>query len=368
MSGESLEICDLVVGYGSDEPVLNGFSVDVQPGEMIALLGASGCGKTTLLRAVAGFASVRSGRISVSGRDTVDLAPDKRNMAMVFQSYALWPHMTAAENIAYGLKIRGIRRAEVNRRVDAVLAMVKLDGLGGRPVDNLSGGQRQRVALGRALAVDPQILLLDEPMSNLDARVRFEVRHEIKALQKKLRITTILVTHDREEAMTLADRILILEGGRVVQAGTPEEVYDQPNSPFVASFMGADNVMPVELRPEEGAIRVLGTDCVEETVLPLGDFAGRQRTDLTGGGGGSFIVHFRSDAATIGNGDAPPDDTLTLRGRVTQCSYPGGIYRHAIDVGGRRLIVDDLQRHTVGDTVGIRLPKASLYFFPVNAS
>src|ERR1700741_4291767 len=231
----SLEIREASVFYGANR-VLDRVSLSAAGGEFIALLGASGCGKTTLLRAICGFVGLASGSIIVGGQDVTRLSPEKRNIAMVFQSYALWPHMTVAQNIGYGLKLRRVGRGEL--RVPA-----------------LSGGQRQRVALGRALAISPQVLLLDEPLSNLDARIREEVRHEIKALQAKLGITTIHVTHDREEAMVMADRIAILDAGRIAQLGTPEEVYNRPNSPFIAAFMGAGNVVALEAKAEGGGMR-----------------------------------------------------------------------------------------------------------------
>src|SRR5258708_5555637 len=224
-------------------------------GEFIGLVGSSGCGKTSLLRAICGFVAVERGAIAVGGRDITKLPPDKRNMAMVFQSYALWPHMTVAQNIGYGLRLRRAGRSAIAERVDQMLAMLRLTGLGARKVTELSGGQRQRVALGRALAISPQILLLDEPLSNLDARVREEVRHEIKTLQRDLGITTVHVTHDREEAMVMADRIAILDAGRIAQLGAPEEVYNRPNSPFVASFMCPGN--PINLPPQSPRAPVL---------------------------------------------------------------------------------------------------------------
>jgi putative spermidine/putrescine transport system ATP-binding protein len=197
VTGDALSVVEVEVAFGATR-VLRGLSLDVAAGEFVALLGSSGCGKTTLLRAISGFAPVRSGRILVGGRNVTDAPPERRGMAMVFQSYALWPHMTTAHNIGYGLRLRGMKRPARARRVDEVLSLLGLAGLGERPVTQLSGGQRQRVALGRALAVNPGILLLDEPLSNLDARVRQSVRHEIKALQSQLGITAIHVTHDRE--------------------------------------------------------------------------------------------------------------------------------------------------------------------------
>src|SRR5688572_17969085 len=253
MASAALDITELEVSYGAT-PVLHKVSLSVAAGEFVALLGPSGCGKTTLLRAVSGFVPVNAGKISVAGRDITHEPPDKRGMAMVFQSYALWPHMTTAQNLGYGLKLRRVAKPDIAKRVAEILAMLKLEGFGERNVTQLSGGQRQRVALGRALAVSPELLLLDEPLSNLDARIREDVRHEIKALQAKLGITTIHVTHDREEAMVMADRIAILDAGRIAQLGAPEEVYNRPNSPFVASFMGAGNVLALEARPANGGM------------------------------------------------------------------------------------------------------------------
>jgi ABC-type Fe3+/spermidine/putrescine transport system ATPase subunit len=247
MAGDALTVERVEVAFGATL-VLKEVSLEVAPGAFVALLGSSGCGKTTLLRAISGFAPVRAGRVLVAGRDITILPPERRGMAMVFQSYALWPHMSVAQNIAYGLRLRGMGRAERGRRVAEMLALLGLDGLGARPVTQLSGGQRQRVALGRALAINPGILLLDEPLSNLDARIRQSVRHEIKALQGQLGITAIHVTHDREEAMVMADRIAIMEAGRIVQLGPPETVYNRPASPFVAGFMGADNVIALDAR------------------------------------------------------------------------------------------------------------------------
>ena len=243
-----LSIESLNVGYGTTR-VLNEVSLDVARGELVALLGSSGCGKTTLLRSIAGFVAPESGSIKVDGRDIARLPPEKRGTAMMFQSYALWPHMSVEENIGYGLKMRGWKRDASAKRVGEMLTLLQLEGFGPRSVTQLSGGQRQRVALGRALAVDPQLLLLDEPMSNLDYKVRIELRHELRALQRRIGITAVYVTHDREEALTLADRIAVIDAGRVVQYGPPEEIFHRPTSAFVAGFMGADNAIEVTRLP-----------------------------------------------------------------------------------------------------------------------
>ena len=350
MAPATLEITDLEVSYG-DTQVLHKVSLAVAAGEFVALLGPSGCGKTTLLRAVSGFVSVSGGRIAVGGRDITQAPPDKRGMAMVFQSYALWPHMTTAQNLGYGLKLRRVAKPQIAKRVAEILAMLKLEGFGERNVTQLSGGQRQRVALGRALAISPELLLLDEPLSNLDARIREEVRHEIKALQAKLGITTIHVTHDREEAMVMADRIAILDAGRIAQVGSPEEVYNRPNSPFVASFMGAGTVLSLEARPANGGMEIQPGAPNDGVVVPGPAMAG------------PVVAHFRSEAARLGPAEASAPDRLLLRGRIVQASYPGGFYRYAVAVGQNQFMVDDTRRLAVGEMVGIGLPVSSLHFF-----
>ena len=350
MASASLEVGDLEVAYG-EVLVLKKISLAVAAGEFVALLGPSGCGKTTLLRAISGFVPVAAGRIAVAGRDITHEPPDKRGMAMVFQSYALWPHMTTAQNLGYGLKLRRVAKPDIAKRVAEILAMLKLDGFGDRNVTQLSGGQRQRVALGRALAVSPQVLLLDEPLSNLDARIREDVRHEIKALQHKLGITTIHVTHDREEAMVMADRIAILDAGRVAQLGAPEEVYNRPSSPFVASFMGAGNVLELNAIPADGGIRI-EAGVHNDAVMVHGSAIS-----------GPVLAHFRSEAARLGPTDAASADHLMLRGRIVQASYPGGFYRYAVAVGHNQFMVDHDRRLAVGESVGVGLPVSSLHFF-----
>ena len=360
MTVEALEIQDAVAAYGDAEPVLKGVSLSVTSGEFIALLGSSGCGKTTLLRAISGFVPLRAGAIRVSGVDITGLPPDKRDMAMVFQSYALWPHMTTAQNIGYGLRLRRKSRSDIASRVGDLLSMLGLEGLGERKVTQLSGGQRQRVALGRALAVNPRILLLDEPLSNLDARVRGQMRHEIKAIQQKLGITAIHVTHDREEAMVMADRIVILNEGYIVQQGTPEEIYNRPATPFVASFTGANNVVALRVGIEDSQIRVAAGEHNAAALLRLG----AEGTHLAEPRGGAAAAHFRTEAARLVIGEEAPPDSLTLRGRITQSSYPGGVYRYAIDVGGQQYMVDDERRFSAGDEVGIWLPAEALHLYP----
>ena len=361
----SLDVREVEVFYGTLQ-VLNRVSLGVSGGEFIALLGSSGCGKTTLLRAICGFVPVERGVISVDGRDITKLPPDKRKMALVFQSYALWPHMTVAQNIGYGLKLRGASRAEIARRVEQMLAMLRLKGLGARKVTELSGGQRQRVALGRALAISPQILLLDEPLSNLDAKVREEVRHEIKTLQRDLGITTVHVTHDREEAMVMADRIAILDAGRLAQLGTPEEVYNRPNSPFVASFMGAGNAIKLSAEPNGCAVRIPKGPHNSAAMIDATTVDAPALARVVGARG--LVAFFRSEDARLQPADAQASGSLVLRGEIVQASYPGGYYRYAIQVGADQFLVDDERRHTVGEAIGIALPLSALHFYPEAAA
>ena len=291
-------------------------------------------------------------------------------MAMVFQSYALWPHMTMAQNLAYGLRLRRVPRAARARRVQEIVSLLGLEGLADRPVTQLSGGQRQRVALGRALAINPRILLLDEPLSNLDARIRTTMRHEIKAVQQQVGITAIHVTHDREEAMVMADRIAIMNDGGIVQVGPPEQVYNRPASPFVAAFMGADNVIGVEAAQHDGAVRFAAGPHNDAVRLPCGRHPGEDGIHIAGAVNGRAVAHFRSEAASliaghVGDGASEGEDGgLVLRGRIEQSSYPGGFYRYAVDVGEQRFMVDHAERLAIGEPVGIRLPAAALHLYP----
>jgi iron(III) transport system ATP-binding protein len=242
----SVTLRGLTKRYG-DLTVLDNVSLVIEHGELVCLLGPSGCGKTTALRLVAGFAEPTAGEIAIGDRVVSSanrtLAPEQRNVSMVFQSYALWPHMTVAENIAYGLTLRKLDRATIASKVKTILATTQLAPLADRYPAELSGGQQQRVSLARALIVEPETLLLDEPLSNLDANLREEMRFEVRRLHDAYRYTTIYVTHDQSEAMTTADKIAVMNGGRVEQLGSPQEVYDAPRSEFVARFLGGSNIL-----------------------------------------------------------------------------------------------------------------------------
>ena len=245
----TLQIKDAFKRYPNGAEAVKGVSVDVEDGELVVFVGPSGCGKSTLLRMVAGLESVTQGDIELAGRRVNDLEPADRNIAMVFQNYALYPHMSVRGNLAYGLKNRGTPKAEIDRKVTEAAELLQIAQFLDRRPSQLSGGQRQRVAMGRAIVRDPAIFLFDEPLSNLDAKLRNQMRLEIKNLQRRLGTAAIYVTHDQVEAMTLADRIVVLNEGRIEQVGTPAEVYARPASTFVASFIGAPpmNLLPAEL-------------------------------------------------------------------------------------------------------------------------
>src|SRR4051794_34861850 len=232
-----LDIQNLVKRYG-DFHAVKDVSLSVADGEFVVLLGPSGCGKTTTLRMVAGFIEPTAGQVRLGGTDVTLLPPWKRNAGMVFQSYALFPHLTVAQNVAFGLEMRKVPKADMDKRVEEALALVRLSGLGGRLPRQLSGGQQQRVALARALAIRPDVLLLDEPLSNLDAKLRQEVRLEIRELQRQLGLTTVMVTHDQEEALTVADRLVVMADGEIRQIGSQRDLYERPADRFVAGFVG----------------------------------------------------------------------------------------------------------------------------------
>ena len=237
---QSVILQNVAAGYGGNQ-ILKDFNIEVRPGELLAVLGPSGCGKSTFLNLIAGFVKPTRGKIFVGERDVTDVSPQGRKLSMVFQSYALFPHMTVRENVAYGLQVRRIDRMEISRRVVEALASVGLDGFGDRFPRQLSGGQQQRVSLARAMVVRPEVLLLDEPLSNLDAKLRREMRIEVKEMQRRLRTTTILVTHDQDEALSMADRVAIMRDGGIEQLSAPLDVYRLPSSHFVAEFVGRTN-------------------------------------------------------------------------------------------------------------------------------
>ena len=261
----SLKLTNVTKVFGSGEKAVtaaDSINLDINPGEFITFLGPSGCGKTTTLRMIAGFEIPTAGTIQLDGVDLADSTPDKRPMGMVFQSYALFPHMTVFENVAYGLRIKKFSRDEVTKRVNQALDSMSLTNLGDRAPNQLSGGQQQRVALARAMVMEPKVLLFDEPLSNLDAKLRAQMRIEIRHVQRRLGITSIFVTHDQDEAMSISDRIVVMKNAKIEQIGTPDEIYRHPKSVFVADFIGRSNFFDVDsvndLGNGQAAISLLG--------------------------------------------------------------------------------------------------------------
>jgi len=261
MESHDVIIKDAVKAYG-DFKAVAGISLDIRKGEFFTLLGPSGCGKTTLLRMIAGFNTIDEGTISFGGRVINGVPAHKRGIGMVFQNYAIFPHLTVAENVAYGLKARKVPARDIAPRVRTALEMVQIDALAGRRPNELSGGQQQRVALARAFVIEPSVLLMDEPLSNLDAKLRVQMRTTIKKLQRKLGITTVYVTHDQEEALSISDRIAVMKDGRIMQVGEPTQIYKKPENAFVAGFIGVSNFLDCQ---------VDGQDPGNATLL-IGDF------------------------------------------------------------------------------------------------
>jgi iron(III) transport system ATP-binding protein len=297
-------------------------TLSIQEGELFTLLGPSGCGKTTLLRLIAGFYTPDEGEIRFDGQRVNEVPPHERGIGMVFQAFALWPHMTVYENVAYGLKLRRLGHAEIEARVSAVFDKVRLQSFGGRYPGQLSGGQQQRVALARALVLNPKILLLDEPLSNLDAKVRVQVRQEIRKLQRELGITTMYVTHDQEEALTLSDRIAVFNQGKVFQVGPPKQLYERPANRFVADFIGINNLIDgvVErVEPDKG--RLWAKTAVGELSALLDE---RLRP------GDRCVLCIRPENATVGG--QPGADRNFVQGQITFAAYLGNSLRYDIEL------------------------------------
>lgn len=249
-----IELKGIDAGYTKNSPILKDFHLSIEKGELVSLLGPSGCGKTTTLRTIAGFISPEKGSVIIDGKDTTKLPPYKRNIGLVFQTYALFPHLNVFDNIAYGLKRRKVEKSEIEKKVSKVVELVSLKGFEDRLPANLSGGQRQRVAIARSIVIEPDLLLLDEPLSNLDAKLREEMRAELSRLQHQLGITMIYVTHDQIEALSLSSKIVVMNKGDIEQIGTPEDIYERPSTSFVASFVGFDNSLSGTIDSIDGDI------------------------------------------------------------------------------------------------------------------
>jgi spermidine/putrescine ABC transporter ATP-binding subunit len=299
-------------------------SLAIDANEFFALLGPSGCGKTTLLRMLAGFENPSAGRILIDGEDMAGVVPNRRPVNMVFQSYAVFPHMTVADNVAYGLRVSGTARAEIGPRVEAALAMVRLEGFGERNPDQLSGGQRQRVALARALIKRPKVLLLDEPLSALDKKLREEMQLELVRLQHEVGITFVIVTHDQDEALSMANRIAVMDRGRILQVAPPDELYESPSCRMVADFIGTTNLFPGRvLRRIDGGIRLEARGI------------GELRLPEDGEPGSEVGIAVRPEKVRISH-ERPEDGLIAIPGRVAQLAYFGD-YSHVFVEAGANL-------------------------------
>ena len=322
-----LDLRNLEKTFGANR-VVKDFSLGVDQGEFVSLLGPSGCGKTTVLRMVAGFETPTSGRITIAGQDVTGLKANARNIGMVFQAYALFPNLTVAENVAFGLKVKGIARHERDIRVTEMLRLIGLPDLGSRYPFQLSGGQQQRVALARALAPQPRVLLLDEPLSALDAKIRVSLRMEIREIQRSLGITTIFVTHDQEEALSMSDRIVVMNGGIADQVGTPFEIYNRPTTKFVANFVGTLNTFDAT---------VSGTNTLtlagQTLTLPEGELASRT--------GESLAIALRPEALRLGRTEGYE---TVLPAHVEDVEFMGSVIRLRADVAGTKVSLDTFNR------------------------
>lgn len=349
----NIQLKDMVKRFGALEAVSH-VSLDIQDGELFTLLGPSGCGKTTILRLIGGFHKPDHGEVYFGDREVSGIPPYERNIGMVFQNYALWPHMTIFDNVAYGLKIKKAAGKEVSEKVGRALSLVNLTGLETRYPGQLSGGQQQRVALARALVLNPDVLLLDEPLSNLDAKIRQQVRAEIRKLQKDLAITAIYVTHDQEEALTLSDRIAVLDHGKLQQLGSPRDLYQRPENPFVADFIGINNLIDgrvKEIQETKGWMAV-------ETRFGLIKciFEARFKT------GEACKVTVRPEVATISNTEETGNETNRINGKVSFASYIGNAIRYDIELDPETIFKVDVQNpwnqqpFPIGEKVHVSFP------------
>ncbi len=320
-----LELKNIQKSFGPVK-VVHDFNMGIDEGEFISFLGPSGCGKTTILRMVAGFEIPTGGTITINGADQSRLKPNQRNIGMVFQAYALFPNMTVFDNVAFGLKIAGMNKADVTRRVEEMLDLIHLGHLGDRYPYQMSGGQQQRVALARALAPRPKVLLLDEPLSALDAKIRVSLREEIKAIQRQLGITTIFVTHDQEEALSISDRIVVMNAGIADQIGTPSEIYNYPTTKFVANFIGTLSTLEAKVIDSTvGKVAFAGKE------ITLGRSLGNAKS------GDTLALALRPEAPSL---HRQPDNDTTLQGKVINVNFLGSVIRLKLDVDGQEVSFD----------------------------
>lgn len=352
---KAVHINDVSKKFG-DVVSVKDLELDIKSGEFFTFLGPSGCGKTTTLRMIAGFYYPSQGKIYFDNQDVTTLQPNKRNIGMVFQNYALFPHMTVNENIAFGLEIRKYDKKTIKEKVDRIRELVHLGPYGSRKINELSGGQQQRVALARALVIEPDILLLDEPLSNLDAKLREETRIEIKRIQSELGVTTIYVTHDQTEAMAMSDRIMVMEHGVVKQIGTPQEIYHRPNNRFVATFIGETNLLTMKVKSiEDKIITVINDKGLELQGLTENLAAGLQVSI-----GDEIYVSVRPEAFESG----PGENSIT--GIVELIEFTGLSVNYFMKWNDTTLKAMIISRGTAilqaGDMIELHIPKQNIYF------
>ncbi|MFZ0000059.1 MAG: ABC transporter ATP-binding protein [Trebonia sp.] len=341
----AVELAGLRKSY-ADVTVLDDFSLRANQGELVTLLGPSGCGKTTTLRCIAGLERAERGEIRIGERlvacpeRRVFLPPNRRDIGMVFQSYALWPHMTVFGNVAYPLRVRRRDRRERQRAVMEILAMVGMDSYAHRPVTELSGGQQQRVALARAMVARPAVLLFDEPLSNLDAKLRRSMRREIRDAHDRSGGTSIYVTHDQEEAITLSDRVVVIRGGKIQQVGTPKEIYTKPATRFVADFIGFENLLTATVSEARDG----------STAVKLTSGAGPVWTSkgITRAPGTEVVLAARADELEIGSGSAGEAPAAAIPGVIRSRTYAGGRIEYLVEAGGAQVVVRVLEAGTAG--------------------
>ncbi len=363
MNTAYLELRDLTKTFGKDADkvvAVDHINLMVQEGDLVTLLGQSGCGKTTTLRMIAGFHTPTGGDVLIDGVSVNDIPPNKRPTAMVFQNYALFPHMTVFENIAYGLRIRKEKQAEVKRKVEEIMHLIGLDNLGDRQPRQLSGGQQQRVSLARALVMEPKVLLFDEPLSNLDAKLRVSTRLEIRKLQQRVGITSVYVTHDQEEAMTLSDKVVIMDRGLIQQVGSPSEIYSHPANRFVAGFIGKANFLTAvvkEVQEKELVLDFLG----KQIIAPRWNTEIREAKEV--------LIVARPEAIV----PELPDPRL-VEGTVVNSVYFGSQMLYEVELENHQVLqieVADPQYHPIfdrGHKVGLSFKDRSLHVLPMEDS
>jgi len=332
-----IELDRVTIRFG-DFTAVREATLKINNGEFFSFLGPSGCGKTTILRTVSGFLDPSEGSVKIGGRDMSGIGPNKRPTALIFQNLALFPLMTVTDNITYGLRVRGVSRAARQKRAEELLALIALPGQGGKLINELSGGQKQRVAIARALAVEPEVLLLDEPLSALDLKLRQHMRNELRSIQKRVGITFIYITHDQGEALTMSDRIAVMNEGVIEQIGDGKAVYDDPATAFVASFVGENNPFAGRVTAADGEFAVVET--------PLGRLRGRNRHGLKAGA--EAILFVRPEALTLGQGAAE----ATIESKVLNVAFEGNMTHVFLKGPGRKDIV-----LTVGRGATVRIPE-----------